>query len=961
MLASFLLFNNCVQAQDKPIGVPGLVNFSRTDYQGGTQNWCIGQNVNGLMYFGNNKGLLEYDGADWYLFGLPNRTILRSFAFGNGDTLFAGGQSEFGFFKYGPGGNLYYESLVHHIPDEYRVFEDVWKVFISADEVYFCSDKAIFIWDGVKIEVIIPPGALFENFFLLNGNFYTQDKVKGLFALEDGKLKLVDTCVLFNNERIVAILPQPESGMLIVTVGQGIFRFDARLLAPWDSPLSSFVEEHQAYCAIALSDGGYAIGTSQNGLVLGSKQGDVLSKLNRHNGLQNNTVLSVFQDAQLNLWLGLDNGIAFAAIKSPFSFIGPESGIKGTGYAAAYYNDRLFLGTNQGLYSAEWNAEGEETKRFVPVVNGIGQVWNLNPVSTGLVVSQHRGASYLSGNKTIEFSDKQGAWKFMELKAHPGYAIEGTYTGFILYKKDANEASGWKFVKTLEGFFESARVFEEDSEGFIWVSHAYKGLFRLRLSANVDAFEEITRYTAEQGLPSELFINVGKIRNELVFTTPNGVYRYNRLADRFESHSDFNEIFGENCNIQRLLEDELGNIWFSIDDEFGVLNITGGQGRDGPTISYFNQLQEGLVDGFEHVFALNGQNIFIGTERGFTHYNPDLEANVVFPFGVIIRRAVSITQNDSIIYWGHQPADAEETPALHYKLNDFRFDFTSPYFEENNHLQYRFKLLGFDDEWAAWTPRTDKEYTNLASGVYTFVVQARNAYGTLSEEASFKFRVLPPWWWTIYAKILYVMLAVLALIVFISYVSKKERKKTELFKRVQTEKLMRKEAEYKKEVEKSEGEVVALRTEKLESDINHKTSQLASATMHLVQKTEMLIKLKSDLTKVTGESTADIKRKITQITRAIDSDIQLDKNWEQFEIYFDQVHENFFKHLRKKHPELTPKDQKLCAYLRMNLSTKEIAPLLNISVRGVEISRYRVRKKLGLDSDTNLVEFIMDV
>ena len=131
--------------------------------------------------------------------------------------------------------------------------------------------------------------------------------------------------------------------------------------------------------------------------------------------------------------------------------------------------------------------------------------------------------------------------------------------------------------------------------------------------------------------------------------------------------------------------------------------------------------------------------------------------------------------------------------------------------------------------------------------------------------------------------------------------------------------------------------------------------------MHLVQKTEILNKIKNDLINIGSEGPEEIKKKIKQITRAIESDIQLDDSWAQFETYFDQVHENFFKRLREKFPKLTPKDQKLCAYLRMNLSTKEIAPLLNISVRGVEISRYRLRKKLVIESEVNLVAFIMEV
>lgn len=962
----FIIIVTCAShylyAQNRHLGAPGIVNYPRAIYQGGTQNWAIGQDSSGLLYFGNNKGLLEYDGSEWQLYRLPNRTILRSFAISSNGKIYTGGQSEFGYFTPATSGQLEYRSLISLIPEELRTFEDVWKVFVQGNAVFFCSERAVFKFRQDTIEVINPIGGRFENFFQIDQTLYFQDRSEGLFSYKDGVMKAMELGDKFTDERIVSILPSGGNRVFIVTAGQGIFEFDNDKLRPWLTPLSKFAIENQAYCAIPLSDGGIALGTALNGLAVSDAAGELIIALNSDTGLENNTVLSIYEDAQQNLWMGLDNGIAYAEVNSPFSFIGPESGIEGTGYAAALYDNRLYLGTNQGLYSAEWSEKGRNELKFQAVANGVGQVWSINELSdAGAIVSQHKGAAVLKNDELIKFSPIQGAWKFIELSKHPGYALEGTYTGLVLYRKDPDSQAGWRMVKKLDGFNESSRVFEEDKEGFIWISHAYKGLFKIRLSKDLETIEQISSYGPEQGLPEPLFINVAKIHNDLVFTTPAGIYRYNQLADRFEEHSDFNEIFGANRNVHRLLEDGQGNIWFSIEDEFGLLRLDASGTFKNRELVYFNQLQEGLVDGFELVNAADERNVFIGTERGFIHVDPGMEVSTEFPFGIIIRRVTSITETDSTVHWGRKQGDTQNVPEYHHKLNDFRFDFTAPYFEQNSHLLYRFRLEGFDKDWSEWTARTDKEYTNLSHGTYTFAVQARNAYAALSDEATFRFTILPPWWATLYAKVAYFILGVLVLVFFIAFVRSREKKKTEVFKIEQERNLQRKEALFKKEVEKSEAELISLRNEKLKADVNHKTSQLASATMHLVQKTEMLMKLKNDLAKVTGESTTDIKRKILQITRAIDSDIQLDNNWEQFEMYFDQVHENFFKRLRQKHPELTPKDQKLCAYLRMNLSTKEIAPLLNISVRGVEISRYRVRKKLGLDSDTNLVEFIMDV
>jgi DNA-binding CsgD family transcriptional regulator len=132
--------------------------------------------------------------------------------------------------------------------------------------------------------------------------------------------------------------------------------------------------------------------------------------------------------------------------------------------------------------------------------------------------------------------------------------------------------------------------------------------------------------------------------------------------------------------------------------------------------------------------------------------------------------------------------------------------------------------------------------------------------------------------------------------------------------------------------------------------------------MDLIRKNKFLQKIKEDLEKI-KKSTSDelLKEKINSLITKIDKDIDHKKQWEVFESAFDEVHEDFLKRLQEKYPNLTPKELKLCAYLRMNISTKEIAPLMNISVRGVEICRYRVRKKLNIDRDQNLTRMIIDL
>jgi ligand-binding sensor domain-containing protein/DNA-binding CsgD family transcriptional regulator len=955
----FMLIMLSAHAQFRQIGFPAVTNYSRSDYQAGTQNWAIQQDADGILYFANNKGLLEFDGTSWQTYYLPNRTIVRSFTLQYSNRIYVGGQNEIGFLELNELGKKVYTSLTSLVPQEALGFEDVWKILPGEHGVFFCSEKAIISLQDTTVKVIWPPGGRFENFFDIDGEFYFQDKEKGLFHLQAFDLVHLDGSELLSNKRIVAIIPAGEKH-IIITFSDGLFVMDNEEVRYWETAATSFLKENHAYCATLLSNQQIAIGTALNGLLIIEANGRPVTHLNKRKGLQNNTILCLEEDRESNLWLGLDNGIDYVELNSPFSFLPAYLGVEGTAYASIVHDGYLYLGTNQGLFYTLWDKTFSplEVGKFKPVENASGQIWNLCQLGEDVIVCQHKGAAILDGGRAVPFSEIEGAWKFMELEGHPGFAIGGAYTGLYLYQQDATAVGGWRLVRKYDGFDESARIFEIDDDGNIWVAHAYKGLFKLTLSEDLSRINKLTSYGSRQGLPVDLLIYVAKIRNELVFTTPKGAYKYDQRNDQFMPYQELNDAFGEHINIHRLLEDETGNVWFSVNNSFGVLNVKQQGVFNELELMYFNQIQDELVDGFEHVYTPGDNNVFIGTESGFVQYDAGSPKNMKAPFEVLIRKLTSITDADSVIYEGSLENRNFRFPA---QMNDFRFSYSAPFYEKREYVLYRFRLEGFEKYWSEWSSRTEKEYTNLSDGTYHFTVQAQNAYGQMSSIERFSFTIAAPWYKTIYAKAGFLILALIGIGGVFRYVSRREARKTEAFKLEQARKMEDKEAEFKKEVEKSEGEIIRLRNEKLQADIMHKNSQLASATMHLVQKSEIMMKLKSDLDALKNDAPSSLKKKIEQISRTIESDAQLDNNWEQFELYFDQVHQNFFKRLRARFPNLTPKDQKLCAYLRMNLTTKEIAPLLNISVRGVEISRYRLRKKLELDSSVNLVAFILEI
>ena len=262
------------------------------------------------------------------------------------------------------------------------------------------------------------------------------------------------------------------------------------------------------------------------------------------------------------------------------------------------------------------------------------------------------------------------------------------------------------------------------------------------------------------------------------------------------------------------------------------------------------------------------------------------------------------------------------------------------------------------ESWSSWNTKRNKEYTNLTPGDYTFKLRAKNQMGVASPVISYHFTISPPWYASNLARVIYALLVIGVILGLI--LVPRSRFKKETANLVSAQK--KKEEEHQKVVEESEKAIIALQNKNLEEEIRHKNQELASTTMHLVQRSEMIHKLRNQLEKLQKEvKEVPAKKQVDSLLRLLTQDDELAREWNQFAHHFDQVHSDFLKRLRQQFPQLTSNDQKLCAYLRMNLATKEIAPLMNISVRGVEVGRYRLRKKLDLDTQVDLNEFMMNL
>jgi len=297
-------------------------------------------------------------------------------------------------------------------------------------------------------------------------------------------------------------------------------------------------------------------------------------------------------------------------------------------------------------------------------------------------------------------------------------------------------------------------------------------------------------------------------------------------------------------------------------------------------------------------------------------------------------------------------------PEIPYRHNNIRISYALPWYSAIP-LQYQFYLEGYSRTWSEWSEAAQKEFTNLKQGSYTYKVRARTAEGRVSDIAELRFTIMPPWWLSWGAWIGYVLLFVILLIAGRGWYRRKIKKHREL---IQANMAKKQRDLLAKEAEENEQRVVKLKNEQLERELASKNRELANTTMSIVYKNELLDNVHDELLQLhDGDGRKLSNEQLRKINKIIEDARSDERDWHVFEKSFNEAHENFFKKLKTDCPELVPNDMKLCAYLRMNMSSKEIASLLNITTRGVEIRRYRLRKKLNLSPGKNLTEFLMEV
>ncbi len=683
---SAVLLPEITLCQSVNLGNPPVLSFSKKAYKAGTQVWDITQDDNGVMWFGNNEGLLEFDGIHWRLHPLNNRTIVRSVRAGAGGQIFVGGQDEFGYFSPGADGTLVFHSLKALLPPPAQHFGDVWNISVRSEGVFFRTNDQVFRYHDQQLSTLFPPGSTLHFMGEWQGKLLLQDGNLNLYVFENDQLRRLEKPADFKFGTISGILQFSPDTTLVATIKNGIYFFNGEQFVPWKTQDDSFLKTNIIYCAGMLSDGKIALGTSLDGLVTLDRQRRIYQHLNKKSGLQNNTVLSLYAPKHGSLWLGLDNGIDFVDVHSPFNSIFPDSELQGTGYTAEVFGGKIYFGTNTGLYTTGWASyyTPSERLRFSKVQHSEGQVWSLNKVDGSLLMGHHEGAFDIKGNGADKLTSLQGVWKFVQIS--PEYAVAGHYNGLAIFKKTVG---GWAFESTLNGLTESSRILAKDAQGDLWMAHPYRGIFRIQVnpaqrSLHADFFDQ------QSGLPSSLGNHLFQIENNVVFTGENGIFSFSREQNRFIPDLNFGQILGPKAQVRYLKQDQQDNIWYATDRETGILmvenNALGKKVRRVP----IPELTDKLTVGFPFLLPVDGQNVFIATDHGFIHFNPEAYFSQKDTVLRLVLHEVRLKNGmDSVLFGGHSAVqDQFREIELSAPQNSLAFAFSATDYPGSEFIQY---------------------------------------------------------------------------------------------------------------------------------------------------------------------------------------------------------------------------------------------------------------------------------
>ena len=945
---------------------PAIRNFGPLDYSGGTQNWEIAESGSHYIYAANNNGLMVFNGEDWEIAPVLNHTNVHTININRKATrVYVGAFDDLGYFEnHEPLRCARYVSLTNLLPQQDRQFKDVWDVeSLSDGRVAFQTNEKIFIYNPERETMMtMVPGGRITYMGLADGHLYICSD-KGIFRLDDSRLTHLPGSETVSAHHVVGTFltgapSERKAGLgkpVFVTRQGRMYMLDGAGAHPYTLPgLADSLNGINIFCT-TFNDTWIALGTISHGLIAYERATGRIHFIDRSNGLRNNTVLGLTIDSDNNIWAALDNGISYVIFDSPFREIFTDANNVGTGYASLPVGRRLYVGTNQGLYHVA--LPDGNVRRFEPVeVKGVsGQIWNLSMIDGVILCGADVGVFTVSGDTATPLSGIGAAWGFKPYPLIPGTVIASAYDGFYVLRRSG---ASYVVANKIEGSPEGTANFEIGPDGSIWYSHWLHGVYRLTPDAKLTKAVKREIFNASNQLPVDDNNLVTSINGKIHISSTDG-FRTPDAGGRLVRAGWLDALFPPSSGVAtRIFEDPDGNIWGYRED---LLSFARKNGRSYDVRQFHysatvNRLQMSLGN---ISFLPGGEGVFNQTD-GFFVVDPTASIPAERNVTINYVRTLSSDGDGNFIYLYNAgaPGELSDTFETDKQHNSLYFHYSVSEYRDVKAIKYSTRVKGYEDEWTEYTSTNYREISHLPPGKYEMEVKALDTITGSVSQTSVKFRVLPAWYQTWWALTLFLLAGAGAIYLLIDIMRRRMIRKLEA----------RQAEEQRRMLERAERERLAHEkasalenNEKLSKEIKMKSGQLADSDISAQRKNDVLRDVATQLDEIVRSGNNITSQEMLSKVRRVATSIRIhgkeEVKWERMEQNFNIIFDDLLQKLIKRYPTLTKNDIRLCSYLKLNMSTKEIATLLSVSERSVESNRYRLRKKLGMETGQSFIDF----
>lgn len=730
-------------ARHREPGFPFIRNFSAAEYNAHAQNFAVQRDRNGIMYFGNFAGVLQYDGSFWRLIPTQRMTKVSSLGTDTAGNIFVGALGEIGMLSNDSAGKMSFRSLVTAGHNGAPDFGEVFQIVPAGEDIYFLTRNLMYRRHNGQMELVTPESEIVAGFGV-NQDLWLVISGKGLVKFSRGREVTVSGGNLFAESITVkAMLPYPGDRILIVSGNQGLYLLRDQNIQKLNSDADPLLQSGRVSSAVRLFDGTYAIGTAGTGILILESDGNLRRMIDRPGGLRSENVQALFTGEDNTLWAALNNGIAFLETPSPLTLFDERNGLRGAVNALIRSHDRLYAATFQGLFSYDASRTG-----FMPVSGINTACWAIVPVADDLIAATSQGTFLVNGFHARMISEGFALSLATDVSDPGRVYIGGTRSLDVLQKK----GGGWE-SRPIATIGDEVNDLIRDRKGNIWGSTITKGIF-----CYDPKDEKIAFFGTREGLPETIGSSINLIGGQISVATRTGLYIYDANRKTFSPHTLCSQdTTSEGRWYSIIAEDHQENLWVNSGDESGLRCLI----RRGNTYeSHQTPFLPVANDAFWTIAPESDGTIWAGGPDGLLRYDPNVKILREEPWPTLLRK-ISLN-HDSVIFFGEKKGSGAllRDSRFRYGDNSLRFEFSAPFYAAKGFNQYQFQLSGFDETWSDWGLQTHKEYTNLPAGKYIFKVRAKNVYGKLAEEASFGFTVMPPWYSTWLAYLMYALLAV---------------------------------------------------------------------------------------------------------------------------------------------------------------------------------------------------------